>query len=333
MTDLLTDTTFSPIKAFKVGKQGHGKTGADACLVAMGYKLRILDFDNGSDILKNLLTNDYYPYKKYMFDHKIPAQGAISVQKISEQMVKKVEKIGVEETARFVPKSAKGFTRTVDILEEWKDGNINYGPVETWGNDVILSIDTLGTLSDLAYFHIQALNGRLGARQEGFDYQRDVGGAQGILRNLIQKLFSPLIKCNVLIGAHITYVDESKGSFSQPTLESISDPIGYPQAIGRALSPVIGKWFNNVFIIEQSGSGLSSKNEILTQPSKNVAAKTSLPGLLKSRYPIETGMAEIFCALRGEPSPKELIEACAKMKPKVAAIPGTKTTPIPMAAK
>jgi uncharacterized protein YqkB len=333
MTDLLTDTTHPPIKAFKVGKQGHGKTGADACLVAMGLKLRILDYDNGSDILKNLLTKPFYPYHKYMLDHKIPLSNAINVQKISERMIKKTEKIGVDELTRYVPEKARGFSKTVDLLEDWKDKEVNFGPIETWESDVILSIDTLGTLADLAYFHTQNLNGRLGARQEGFDYQRDVGGAQGILRNLIQKLFSPLVKCNVLINAHITYVDESKGFSSVPTLESISDPTGYPQAIGRALSPVIGKWFNNVFILEQAGSDFNPTYEIRTMPSKNVAAKTSLPGLLKSRYPIETGMAEIFCALRGEKPPQELIDACSKMKPKVAAIPGTKTTPIPVAAK
>ena len=329
--DLLTDKTFSPIKAFKVGKQGHGKTGADACLVAMGYKLRILDFDNGSDILKNLLTNDYYPYKKYMETHKIPLQGAISVCKISEQMVKKIETIGNVAYSRESPKDARGFTKVIDMLENWVDGDLKLGPIETWDSNCILSLDTLGTLADLAYFHIQVLNGRLGARQEGFDYQRDVGGAQGILKNLMQKLFSPLIKCNILINAHITYVDESKGSFERPNLESISDPIGYPQAIGRALSPVIGKWFNNVFIIEQTGSGVSEKHEICTVPLKNIAAKNSLPGLLKSRYPIETGLAEIFCALRGEKPPQELIEVCKK-KSSVASIPGkiasipTKTT-------
>lgn len=322
MTDLLTDKTFPPVKAFKVGKQGDGKTGADACLVAMGYKLRILDFDNGSEILKNLLTNPFYPYRKYMEEKNIPLAGAISAVKVSEQMVKKIE----DGKSRFVPKDAKGFTKVVEMLENWIDGDLKLGPIESWGPDCILSLDTLGTLADLAYFHIQALNGRLGARQEGYDYQRDVGGAQGILRNLMQKLFSPYISCNVLINAHVTYVDETKGTFSSPTLDSISDPIGYPQAIGRALSPIIGKWFNNVLIIEKSGSGVTTKSEIITVPSKSIAAKSSFPGLLKSRYPIETGMAEIFSTLRGEPKPLELIAACEKMRPKVASIPGKNQT-------
>lgn len=323
--DLLTDKTTQPIKAFLVGKQGTGKTGSKACLVAMGYKLRMLNFDNGADILKNLLTNPYYPYRKYMEEHEISLAGAISVITITEEMKKIIE----DQKSRFIPKSARGYSRAVDMIDNWIDGETKLGPALSWDSNTILNIDTLGTLADLTYFHIQELNGRLGERQEGYNYQRDVGGAQGLLRNLMQTLFSPYMKCNILIDSHITYVDESKGSYERPNLESISDPIGYPTCIGRALSPVVGKWFNNVFIIEQSGSGLTEKHEISTVTLKNIAAKNSLPGLLKSRYPIETGLAEIFATLRNEPKPLDLIEACSKMKPKVTSIPGkipTKTT-------
>jgi hypothetical protein len=323
LPDILDHHSSQTIKAFIVGKQGHGKTGAKASLVALGYKLRMLDFDNGADILKNLLTNDYYPYKKYMEDHKIPLRGAVSIIPITEQMIRKVE----DGRSRYVPKSANGFTKVIDMLEDWRDGDLKLGPVESWENDCILDFDTFGTLADLAYFHIQALNGRLGARQEGFDYQRDVGGAQAILKNLIQKTFSPFIKCHVLYNSHITWVDESQGSAQRPRFDKdgdlLSDPIGYPSSIGRALSPVVGKYFNNVLIIKQSGSGLTSKHEIITVPLENVAAKSSLPGLLKVRYPIETGLAEILCALSDKPPPTELIKVFQNLKPKVASIPKT----------
>ena len=318
--DLLTDSSKPPIKAFLVGKQGHGKTGSKASLVAMGYKLRMLNFDNGADILKNLLTNPHYPYRKYMEDHKIPLKGAIDVCTITEEM----KKITEDHKSRFVPRQARGYSKTIDMIDNWVNDEVKLGPVLSWDENTILNIDTLGTLADLAYFHIQELNGRLGARQEGYDYQRDVGGAQGLLRNLMQTLFSPHFKCNILIDAHITWVDESKGTYERPNIESISDPTGYPSAIGRAISPIIGKWFNNILIIEQTGSGVTEKHEISTVPIKNIAAKNSLPNILKPRYPIETGLAEIFCALRGEPSPTDLIEKC-KPKSRVASIPGQKT--------
>lgn len=320
MPDLLDHHSSQTTKSFIVGNQGDGKTGAKASLVALGYKLRMLDFDNGADILKNLLTRYDYPYRKYMEDNKIPLRGAVSICTISEKMRKHPKE------GRFIPATAQGWEKMVDMLENWTDGETKLGPVESWGNNTILDFDTFGTLADLAYFHIQALNGRLGARQEGYDYQRDVGGAQGILKNLLQKIFSKEIKCNILINSHITWVDESRGSAERPRVDGVlSDPKGYPTAIGRALSPTIGKYFNNVLIIEQTGSGLTNKHEICTVPMKGISAKTALPNVLKPRYPIETGLAEIFCALRNEPEPKAIIDACGR-KSNIARIPGVKTT-------
>jgi hypothetical protein len=318
MTDLLDHHSSEITKTFIVGKQGTGKTGLIASAVAIGYKAIILDFDNGVDILKNLLTSYKYPYRKYMEDNKIPLRGAVNICTISEQMIKhKTEN-------RFVPKSASGWTKMVDMLEHWKDGEIDLGPAESWGSDTILVLDTFGTCSDLAYFHIQALNGRLGARQEGYDYQRDVGGAQGILKNLLQKLFSKYIQCNVLINSHITWVDESKGISERPRSDGVvsDDPTGYPSAIGRALSPVAGKYFNNVLMVEQSGQGITSKHEIVTVPAKGVSIKSSAPGILKPRYSVETGLAEILCTLSGKDEPKSLTDMFAALKPKVTSIPG-----------
>src|SRR4051812_13507500 len=40
------------------GDSGTGKTGALASLVSAGYKLRILDFDNGLDVLKQYILRD-----------------------------------------------------------------------------------------------------------------------------------------------------------------------------------------------------------------------------------------------------------------------------------
>ena len=44
-------------KMLFIGDSGSGKTGALASLAAAGYNLRILDVDNGVDILANLLRD------------------------------------------------------------------------------------------------------------------------------------------------------------------------------------------------------------------------------------------------------------------------------------
>src|SRR5216683_1625548 len=45
-------------KMLIMGDSGTGKTGALASLVKAGYKLRILDFDNGLDVLKQFVYKD-----------------------------------------------------------------------------------------------------------------------------------------------------------------------------------------------------------------------------------------------------------------------------------
>ena len=53
-----------PVKIILCAHTGSGKSGANASLAAAGYKLRYLDLDNGSDILRNLLFDPESPYVK-----------------------------------------------------------------------------------------------------------------------------------------------------------------------------------------------------------------------------------------------------------------------------
>lgn len=295
-------------KMINIGEPGTGKTGALAALVAAGYKVRLLDCDNGADTLLPLLTHPKYPYAKYMADHNIDVAQGLIYCTITERM-----KIDVNEK-RPVPRTAAGFGKAMAMLENWKDGDINLGHIETWDTDCVLVIDTFGTLADLAFFNIQALNRRLGARREGFDFQRDVGGAQGVLIDLLKLLYDPAIKCNVIIMSHVTWVDESRGIADRPKSgENVLQEVkGFPSAIGRALSPVIGKYFNNVLYTSMSGSGASVRREIWTVPREGVRVKNSAAATLKPSYNVETALAEIFAALRGEPEPLDLIKACGR---------------------
>src|SRR5690242_978569 len=54
-------------KILYIGDSGHGKTGSKAALVAMGYKVRMVDSDNGAKVLRSLLTDaEHYPYASFM---------------------------------------------------------------------------------------------------------------------------------------------------------------------------------------------------------------------------------------------------------------------------
>ena len=96
------------------------------------------------------------------------------------------------------------------------------------------------------------------------------------------------------------------------------NPNGYPSAIGRALSPIMGKYFNDVFYVEQTGSGSNIRREIVTVPQEGVICKNS--GFLNTRYNISIGLAEIFATLRNQKLPPELIKALGKQTATVAPI-------------
>jgi hypothetical protein len=203
----------------------------------------------------------------------------------------------------------------LDLLDRWDEDDIKLGSIRDWGPLDVLSIDSFSTLAMCAYYFNQSMNGRLGARDEGYDYQRDIGGAQAQLRRLLELLYDSSVTCNVIVTSHITWVDESQGVASRPREMSkdgkdiiISTPDGYPSAIGRALSPHMGKYFNDAYIVRSQGTGPNVRRTISTVPQDGVIAKNST--YLEREYPVTTGLAEIFAALRNQTPPNDLLEAC-----------------------
>jgi hypothetical protein len=293
-------------KSLYLGDSSVGKTGSIAALVAAGYNVRMLDFDNGADLVVHFLTDYRYPYRKVIEARGIDLSTAFYYVPIQEKM-----KTHVQEK-RVVPATARGWGQTLDMIDNWVDGNVKLGDAKTWTDKDVLVLDTFGTLAHMAYWHVQALNGRLGARMEGYDYQRDIGGAQNLLEGLLQELYGVHYPCNIIIITHITMIDDSRGVAAMPNRDPNAPRVelkGYPTAIGRALSPRMGKYFNNVLLARTSGSGASTKREIHTLPQDGILVKNTMPGIVAGKYPIESGLAEIFAALKGQAPPQDLLDA------------------------
>lgn len=322
----ILDDSASPAKILLIGKSGAGKTGGLASLVASGYNLRIVDTDKGIGTLRSLLTDPRYKYTDVIKARGIDLNMAVRYVPIDTSMKLRTvyTKVGDKtlSTTLLAPDNAKAWTRAVDLLDKWKEGDVDLGAVRSWGPQDVLVLDSFSTLAKCAYYFSQSLNNRLGARDQGYDYRRDVGEAQSQLTRLLELLYDSDIKCNVIIISHITWVDESQGVASRPKEanqdkeEVISVPDGYPSAIGRALSPHMGKYFNDVFISRSEGSGLAVRRTISTVPSDGVVAKNSV--WLDREYPVTTGLAEIFAALRAQPVPTDLL-AAFKRQPSASA--------------
>jgi hypothetical protein len=306
----ICDPETAVAKVMLIGESGQGKTGAEAALICGGYTLRKADTDKGVKILRGLLTHPKYPYAKIIEERGIDLRKAIDFQPISEEMgfVDTVHRFVDERAGKvtnvneriLAPKSAKAWAKFSNLLENWPGA----GHLETWDSNTVLSIDALDRAARYAYYHIQSLNHRLGAREDGYDFQRDTGAAQNQIRRLMEFLSNDSVVCNVVLITHIRRVDLSAGFAQSPDERnrqklSTGNAKGYPAAIGQAISPHLPESFNDVYVVEDG--------QIHTVQTDKVAAKTST--WLEKHYPVSSGLYEIFQELRGEPVDAELVTA------------------------
>lgn len=272
-------------KMLLLGDSSSGKTGSLCSLAGAGYNLRIIDLDNGLDVVKNILTDPSAPYGK-------DAASRVSFVTLTEKM-KMVANKPVAVTANV-------WARTMNMLANWTDGEEKYGPVATWGPNDILVIDSLSLLGVAALNQILSLNGRLGQSP----WQSDSGLAQGLLESLLQMLCSTEIKCNVIILCHITMLGDSVTDASGKTINDVGVRKGYPNALGRSLPRRVGQYFNTALMVVSAGSGASVRRNIVTTTNGTVDLKNSHPIKVKPSYPQATGLADYFLAVRGShPTP------------------------------
>jgi len=311
----LFDKETESAKIVYLGDSGHGKTGSKAALIAAGYKLRMIDTDRGFKILRSLLTDDRYPYAEFIRKSGIDLTepGRISYIPIDvpielvDQTVKKPS--GNIQQSILAPASSAAWNQVVKQLSSWKDNGQDFGAITDWDNDVVLDLDTVSTLAELAKYWNQDMNSRLGMLED--EYGRDAGAAQELISRLNMKLTSPSVRCNVIATTHVTWVDTNRGAAQSPGQllrdNKPTDARGFPSIIGRSLSPVFGKRWNDMFVVRRTGNSRSAERRIYSVPTDNIDAKHS--AYVEEWYPLSTGLAEIFAALLYKDPPEDLIKA------------------------
>ena len=276
-------------KMLFLGDSGTGKTGALASLVMAGYNLKIWDFDNGLDVLVGVLREkagqDRAKLTRWL--------NQVQFQTLTDRM-KPVNN-------RLIPIQATAWQNGVNLFGKWPDG----GSIETWGSQDIAVVDSMTFAGKAAMRFIQQLNGRLNVAPQIQDYW----DAQRLVEGMCATLFDGAIKCNVIVCSHIREVGKShqkevtdqRGNTKIVTLTDESTKKGYAETgTGNALSPTIGRYFNAVLLAHIVGSGMSIRREIITQPVENIGLKNPAPGTVKRSYPLDTGLAEYFAAVRSE---------------------------------
>lgn len=254
------------------GDSGSGKTGALASLVKAGYKLRILDFDNGLETLKQFVMRE------------------------SPENADNVEFVTLRDKRKAGPEGpqivkAEAFIKALKLLDRWKyrdeatGSEVDLGVPAEFGPDTIIVIDSLTFLSDAAFDFREPLTPR--SRDGKFDMRAVYKDAQDAIEGVLALLTSESFRTNVIVISHIRYVDNPDGTRK-----------GYPTSVGSALSPVIPRYFNTVALCQTSAGG---KRTIQTEATAMIDLKNPKPFAMARSYPIETALADIFGVLREQP--------------------------------
>lgn len=263
-------------KLLLLGDSGTGKTGALASLAKAGYNIRVLDFDNGLDVLANLLRDDPTALARVTYETLTDP-----VRIAGTQMIQ----------------AAQAWTKMQKILGDWP----NVGKLETWTSRDILVLDSLTFAGKAAVRFVLQLNGRLNDLPGWNDYYT----AQGLVERLLATLYSDSLKCNVIAISHVREIAkmhvemDSKGR--PVNVEEEGTRKGYAETgTGKALSPTVGRYFNAILLADIEGSGQSARRVIRTVPHQNIGLKNANPTRVKPTYPLVSGLAEYFQAVRGE---------------------------------
>lgn len=250
------------VKVLVTGDSGSGKSGAKASLVKAGYKLRVLDMDNGLDPLKTYILRecpdkiDNVEFRTLRDNYKTTAAGPM------------VDK-------------PKAFVDAMKMLDNWKYDDIDLGKPADWGPDCILDLDSLSFFSDAAFDWARGMNpGAKDPRQWFYSAQQAVESALALLT-------SGSFRTNVIVSAHVRYSTGDDGRNK-----------GYPNAIGSALGPTIPRYFNHWVQCESK----SGKRTIQTMATNMFDLKNTKPFEMKESYPISTGLADFFQVLREPPA-------------------------------
>lgn len=204
-------------KVLLAGDAMSGKTGSLISLLKAGYKLRILDFDNKLDILKQL------------------------AQRECPEMLDNVDYVTVRDKFKAGPQgpvldgAPKAFPTAMKYLDTWPD----LGKPAEWGPDCILVLDSLSRMCDAAFdFNMAVMPAKLSA-----DPRAVYGAAQDATETVLATLTSEAFKTNVIVIAHVLYVELPDGTTK-----------GFPQGVGQKLSPKIPQYFPT-YVLYQNRAG------------------------------------------------------------------------------
>lgn len=249
-------------KHLYIGDSATGKTTSLVALVRAGFKLRIYDYDNLLDPLIAKVRQDC-------------PERLDSLEFMSFRDKTKATDAGI-----ILDGMPKAYAAGQKALDKWEDGTRPHD----WGPDYIIVIDSLTSMSRAAFNWARGMMGTssiaTGIPTKGVDARQVFFTAQQALMEMITNLTSADCKTNVIVIAHIKY------------MEVDGKTKGFPVAVGNAISPEIPSWFPSITLATKSGE----KRVLRTRSTQLIDLKNPRsfdPGFA-DEYPMETGLATLF---------------------------------------
>lgn len=289
-----------PIKMLYLGHTGAGKTGSLCSLAAAGYNLRLLSIDGDPEIIEGLLTDKQSIYRQ--------ARQGLWTQEQADSVLQRASFLTCTEEytlqgARALPR-ATAWNRVNQTLNNWVDGEQKLGNIGKWTSRDILVIDSFSRLCEAAMNFQLAINGNIGkGPQVGSSGANDYTSMNRMIAEWLDFIKCDEVKCNVIVICHIQFMAELNAN---PGRVQQTDLKGFPQTVGRQIAPKVGQYFNHALRAKSTGSGAQTRRVIVTNNDENIELKNTAPLKVKDQYPLETGLAEYFLALRGALGKEEL---------------------------
>lgn len=264
-----------------MGDSGSGKTGALASLVKAGYKLRIQDYDNNLDVLTKFLTPEEYATVEYvtltdklksLSTGTVVPDGTPNAIQRGQNLLDKWHYWHNAETNELVTKEPPK-----EVRSDWTEYDL--GPVHSWSSDEILVIDSLTFHGHAAMRRELNINNRSHTRAQ----RQDWGAAMDLQERTLQILEQDRYACQVIVNSHVKYV-ELDDNTRRP----------YPSALGSALPPNVGTYFNAMLLMDVRGTGSSVKRTIKTVPHQSFPLKNPDPHRVPAELDISDGLAKYF---------------------------------------
>lgn len=290
------------VKMILIGDSGSGKTGSLESLVRAGYKLHILDMDNGLDSLRAWV------------EKKCPDK----MENVDYETLRDAFKMT---SAGPIVDKARAYIAATKLLTKWSDGS----DPSKWGPEHIMVIDSTSSLGKACLAWAESLSPNVKDKRQWFftgqqsfekiiqmvtsmTYTEEEKDKDGQLTGKITTF--PGFDTNVIVIAHVNYKDltQTEDDDKSEKSESSGPQKGYPTAVGSALGPIIPRYFNTMVQCDSIGTGKGAKKIIRTLPTGVIDLKNPAPFRVEASYPIDDGLAKLFEALKNnsvQPATKE----------------------------